>query len=137
MFSSSRDAPKVSPEVVLRNQTVNKSQFTLKNLFLRHFVSHYFYKGCGKMAQLKTINNSRTNFPAPRTIVSRNFYFFLRMLLLHPLPLRTIRRLILKFCLGFEILPLFRISTFGFRIFNRQEVILANQPATKNNSGST
>ena len=67
----------LTPEVVLRNQTVNKYLFTLKIFTLTHFVSQYFYNGREKMAQLKTKNNSLSLFPAPRTIVSRIFYFFL------------------------------------------------------------
>ena len=65
-------------EVVFANQTVNDIRFTLENFSLTHFVSHYFYKGCGKMAHLKTKNNSRSLFRPSRTIVSRNFYFFSR-----------------------------------------------------------
>ena len=71
-------------------------------------------------------------FSCPTHHCFPKFLFFLRMLLLHPLSLRTIRRLILKFCLGFVILVLFRISGrvlddsrgLGFRIFDRQEVVI-------------
>ena len=108
-----------------------------KTIHARFFLPYaqvlYFFdktKGTLVRGRNDTTENKKQftlKFSCPTHHCFPKFLFFLRMLHLHPLSLQTIRRLILKFCLGFKILILFRISRLGFRIFNHQEVVFSIQ----------
>ena len=114
------------------------NQARIKSIYdasLYVFLHNDVNKATGKTSP-KNNKQFTHEFSCPTHHCSPKFLFFsLRMLHLHPLSLQTIRRLILKLCLGFEILILFRISRLGFRIFNRHEVVFSNQ--TVNKSGFT
>ena len=65
------------PEVVLRNQTANDIRFTLEYFPLTHFVSHYFYKVCGKMTPLQTQETIHARICLPHApLFPENFIFF-------------------------------------------------------------